>query len=87
MSLVEVPALEELHDAGGDALPFFQRFFPKAAALQAPLAFAAAACSLGTFVAGEDKLPLPGGYTLDNGASRAPWLVSGVLMGSVLPCA
>jgi hypothetical protein len=49
---VEVPALEEVHDAGGDALPFFQHMFSKAAALQAPLAFAASACSIGTFIAG-----------------------------------
>jgi hypothetical protein len=56
ISLVEVPALEELQDAGGDALPFFQHTFPKAAALQAPLAFAASAFSLGTFIAGAQRL-------------------------------
>ena len=30
---------------------------------------------------------MPGGYVLDNGPSQAPWLVSGMLMGSVIPCA
>ena len=30
---------------------------------------------------------MPGGYVLDNGASRAPLLVSGILMGSIIPCA
>jgi hypothetical protein len=30
---------------------------------------------------------MPGGYTLDNGASRAPWLVSGIAMGAIIPCA
>jgi hypothetical protein len=57
ISLVEVPALEELQDAGGDALPFFQHTFPKAAALQAPLAFASSAFSLGTFIAGAQLAP------------------------------
>ncbi len=37
--------------------------------------------------AGNDKIVLPGGLVLDNGAKRAPWLVSGILMGAVIPCA
>ena len=84
---MEAPALEELHDAGGDALAYFRAFFPKAAAVQGPLAFSAAALSVGTFIAGSDKIRMPGGYVLDNGPSQAPWLVSGILMGSVIPCA
>jgi hypothetical protein len=87
VSLVEAPALEEVHETGGDALAYFRAFFPKAAAVQGPLAFSAAALSVGTFVAGSDKVRMPGGYVLDNGPSQAPWLVSGILMGSVIPCA
>lgn len=55
--------------------------------MQGPLAFSAAALSLGTFVAGTDKVTMPGGYVLDNGPAKAPWLVSGILMGSIIPCA
>jgi hypothetical protein len=87
VSLVEAPALEELHDSGGDALAYFRAFFPKASALQSPMAFTAATLSIGTFIVGTDKIRMPGGYVLDNGPSRAPWLVSGMLMGSIIPCA
>ena len=55
--------------------------------MKQPLAFTAATLSIGTFIVGADKIRMPGGYVLDNGPSRAPWLVSGMLMSSILPCA
>ena len=69
---------------GFDPVALFQRVYPKAAQMQAPLALIGGASSLFAYLAspGADEQFLLG---LD-AASGAPWLVSGALMGSLVPC-
>lgn len=86
VSLVDVPAMDEMQASGQDALTYFQRFFPKAYALQAPLTFAASAASLGHFIAGvSDTDRVVAAAEEGSGDSRVGWLMCGLLMGSQLP--
>jgi|APGre2960657444_1045066.scaffolds.fasta_scaffold01396_6 uncharacterized membrane protein len=85
ISVVQVPATEEMSASGVDALVAWQRFFPKAASLQAPLAFTASATSLAHFLSGTDKVYTASGYLVDDGDARVSFLVGGLLMGSIIP--
>lgn len=61
----------------GVTLPFFQHIYPKAAAIQAPLALVSAATSLAAFWSGEVKVSDRFDVAV---ASRSPWLLAGALM-------
>ncbi len=49
---MEVPALNDMQENGLEALPYWQRMFPRAATMQAPLAFTGSALSIAHFLAG-----------------------------------
>lgn len=74
--------MEDMQAGGQDALSFWQQMFPRAAAMQGPLAFAASAAALGHFIAGTDTRNVRLGTT---GDARVGYLVGGMLMGAQLP--
>ena len=74
--------MDEMQASGQDALTFWQHMFPRAAAFQGPLAFAASAAALGHFIAGTDTRS---GRVATTGDARVGFLVGGMLMGAQLP--
>lgn len=66
-----------------DPVLLFQRVYPKAARMQAPLALVGGAASLYAFLNSPD---VDETFVTDT-TSGLPWLYSSVLMGSIVPCA
>lgn len=66
-----------------DPVAIFQRIYPKAARMQAPLALIGGASSLYAFLNSADADE----KFVSDTTSGLPWLYSGVLMGSLVPCA
>jgi hypothetical protein len=66
-----------------DPVLLFQRVYPKAARMQAPLALVGGAASLYAFLNSPD---VDEKFVTDT-TSGLPWLYSSVLMGSIVPCA
>ena len=75
ISAAMVPATAELAAAGVDGLPLFQRLYPRAARLQAPLALLGAAGSLAAYAESA-------GY-VDERLPASPWLIGGVLVRQI----